>query len=98
MNRDGVPSHIWHLLWTVIHASIPSSSPGPEEAGGQYDGIQQKENKKKTKKEKKVIIPLRPLLLSEAHHHMTYCNWILQVGLVWEKMLALSIHTCNNIY
>lgn len=31
MNLESVSSHIRHLLWTVLHASIPSSSPGPEQ-------------------------------------------------------------------
>lgn len=33
--------------------------------------------------------------LHQTHHRLTYCNWILQVGLVWKKQWALSIHTGN---
>lgn len=54
MNLDGVSSHIRHLLWTVLHASIPSSSPGPEEATGRYDRpIRSDPAKRKTTKKKK---------------------------------------------
>lgn len=65
--------------------------------------IQQKKRKRKiqswTKKKKKKNHPnASSLILPQSHHHMTYCNWILQVGLVWEKIFALSIHTYNNTY
>lgn len=53
MNLDGVSSHIRHLLWTVLHASTPSPSPGPEEATGRNNRPIRSSGKKITKMTKK---------------------------------------------
>lgn len=94
MNLDGVCPHTYDtILWTVLHASTPSISPGPEEATGRCDrpvGSDPAKRKRKKKKKKGKKDQITRKQKKEKSYHPTASSLILSQAHHPHDLLQLS--------